>query len=85
LLNNAAVGVTGQSWGAIDAWKKILDVNLWGVVNVQQIFIPHMLHQENPSMIINTGSKQGITNPPGNAAYNASKAAVKSFDGESGV
>ncbi|KAL1664687.1 hypothetical protein GGG16DRAFT_112522 [Schizophyllum commune] len=38
-----------------------------------------MLHQENPSVIINTGSKQGITNPPGNAAYNASKAAVKSL------
>lgn len=31
------------------------------------------------SMIINTGSKQGITNPPGNAAYNAAKAAVKSL------
>ena len=31
------------------------------------------------SVIINTGSKQGITNPPGNAAYNASKAAVKSL------
>ena len=30
-------------------------------------------------IIINTGSKQGITNPPGNAAYNASKAAVKSL------
>jgi NAD(P)-dependent dehydrogenase (short-subunit alcohol dehydrogenase family) len=56
-----------------------------------------MLHQENGAMIINTGSKQGITNPPfvaalfflvssesecsssGNAAYNASKAAVKSL------
>lgn len=74
-----------------------------------------MLHQENQGMIINTGSKQGITNPPyvalnlcgrenrshiavlflrssygympagpitvhsGNAAYNASKAAVKSL------
>jgi len=38
-----------------------------------------MIHQENPSVIINTGSKQGITNPPGNAAYNASKAAVKSL------
>ncbi|KAI4517849.1 hypothetical protein K525DRAFT_209945, partial [Schizophyllum commune Loenen D] len=49
------------------------------IVNVQQTFIPFMLHQENPSVIINTGSKQGITNPPGNAAYNASKAAVKSL------
>jgi short-subunit dehydrogenase len=30
-------------------------------------------------VIINTGSKQGITSPPGNAAYNCSKAAVKSL------
>jgi short-subunit dehydrogenase len=29
--------------------------------------------------VIITGSKQGITNPPGNPAYNASKAAVKSI------
>jgi len=38
-----------------------------------------MIHQENPAIVINTGSKQGITNPPGNAAYNASKAGVKSL------
>ncbi len=68
------------------------------IVNVQQTFVPSLIHQENPAMIINTGSKQGITNPPfvihrhlhlpiiltyeaysGNAAYNASKAAVKSL------
>ena len=32
-----------------------------------------------PSAIVITGSKQGITNPPGNPAYNASKAAVKAL------
>ena len=37
-----------------------------------------MIDQATPGLIINTGSKQGITNPPGNPAYNASKAAVKS-------
>lgn len=31
------------------------------------------------SAIVITGSKQGITNPPGNPAYNASKSAVKSI------
>ncbi|KAF8256905.1 hypothetical protein EI94DRAFT_1819808 [Lactarius quietus] len=53
-----------------------MDVNLFGVLNVPTHM---MLHQENQSVIINTGSKQGITNPPGNPAYNASKAAVKSL------
>ncbi|KAF8531994.1 hypothetical protein JB92DRAFT_3086480 [Gautieria morchelliformis] len=79
LLNNAGIGPIGASYKNLDAWKKVFDVNLWGVVHVQHTFVPVMLHQENPSAIINTGSKQGITNPPGNAAYNATKAAVKSL------
>ena len=37
----------------------------------------HMHAQGTPSLIINTGSKQGITCPPGNLAYNVSKAGVK--------
>ena len=36
----------------------------FSVLNVQHTFVPLMLHQENPAVIINTGSKQGITNPP---------------------
>ncbi|KIJ54458.1 hypothetical protein M422DRAFT_153424 [Sphaerobolus stellatus SS14] len=79
LLNNAGIGQVGTSWKNLDAWKKDFEVNLWGVVNVQHTFVPVMLYQENPSAIITTGSKQGITNPPGNAAYNATKAAVKSL------
>lgn len=34
---------------------------------------------DGPAAVVVTGSKQGITNPPGNPAYNASKAAVKSL------
>jgi len=78
-MNNAGVGDTGTSWDGIENWRKVFEVNLFGIINVQQTFVPLMIHQENHSVIINTGSKQGITNPPGNAAYNASKAAVKSL------
>ncbi|EIM86095.1 NAD-P-binding protein [Stereum hirsutum FP-91666 SS1] len=80
LLNNAAIGGKTGSWEGLEAWRKIMDVNLFGVLNVQHTFVPAMLHQENQSAIINTGSKQGITNPPGSGpAYNASKAAIKSI------
>ncbi|KAF9221538.1 NAD(P)-binding protein [Gyrodon lividus] len=79
LLNNAAVGPDSKSWELLDNWRTTFDVNLFGVVNVQHTFVPSMLHQENQAMVINTGSKQGITNPPGNPAYNATKAAVKSL------
>jgi len=79
LMNNAGIGPVGKSWENIENWHKIFNVNLFGVVNVQQTFVGPMIHQENQAIVINTGSKQGITNPPGNAAYNASKAAVKSL------
>ncbi|KAF7329904.1 hypothetical protein MKEN_00254100 [Mycena kentingensis (nom. inval.)] len=84
LLNNAGVGgdadgKRGTSWANLDTWHTVFNTNLFGVVNVQQAFVPSMLCQENPAIIINTGSKQGITNPPGNTAYNATKAAVKSL------
>ena len=36
-----------------------------------------MIEQGTPGAIINTGSKQGITTPPGDTAYNVSKAGVK--------
>jgi len=83
LLNNAAIangdGKKGTSWDNIGVWTQVFSVNVTGVLNVQHTFVPSMLHQENPAVVINTGSKQGITNPPGNAAYNASKAAIKSL------
>ena len=79
LMNNAGVGNNpGLPWEHGDAWKTLVDVNLWGVVNGVQAFVPGMLASDKPGMVINTGSKQGITSPPGNAAYNMSKAALKS-------
>jgi hypothetical protein len=38
-----------------------------------------MLAQDGPGLVINTGSKQGITLPPGNSAYNVSKAGLKAY------
>jgi NAD(P)-dependent dehydrogenase (short-subunit alcohol dehydrogenase family) len=45
-------------------WGAVLQTNLFGVTNIGQAFAPYMAQQENPSVIINTGSKQGITCPP---------------------
>jgi NAD(P)-dependent dehydrogenase (short-subunit alcohol dehydrogenase family) len=44
-----------------------------------EAFVPGMLSSQKPGIIINTGSKQGITSPPGNSAYNLSKAALKNY------
>ncbi len=80
LMNNAGVGSNpGQPWENLDAWRKLIDVNFWGVVHGVQAFGARMLAQRTPAMIVNTGSKQGITTPPGNLAYNVSKAALKTY------
>jgi NAD(P)-dependent dehydrogenase (short-subunit alcohol dehydrogenase family) len=55
----------------------VLGTNLWGVIHGVQAFVPAMLAQGTPGLVINTGSKQGITTPPGDTAYNVSKAGVK--------
>jgi NAD(P)-dependent dehydrogenase (short-subunit alcohol dehydrogenase family) len=80
LMNNAGVGRNpGKPWEDVAGWKSLLDVNLWGVIHGVQAFVPSMLQGNEPGIVINTGSKQGITSPPGNPAYNMSKAAVKSY------
>ena len=77
LMNNAGTGLGGGPWERYEEWKRVLDVNLWGVINGVQAFLPRMLEQRQEGLVINTGSKQGITCPPGNTAYNVSKAGVK--------
>lgn len=51
------------------------------MINGLNTYVPSFQSRSSstPSAIVITGSKQGITNPPGNAAYNASKAAVKAL------
>jgi NAD(P)-dependent dehydrogenase (short-subunit alcohol dehydrogenase family) len=77
LMNNAGTGLGGGAWERYDEWKRVLDVNLWGVINGVHAFVPRMLETGLAGLIINTGSKQGITCPPGNTPYNVSKAGVK--------
>ena len=77
LMNNAGTGGGGDLFGDPARWRRILDVNLWGVVNGVQAFAPDMIKQGTAAAIVNTGSKQGITCPPGDTAYNVSKAGVK--------
>ncbi|KAI7913762.1 hypothetical protein M9X92_009307 [Pyricularia oryzae] len=95
LALNAGMG-TPSSWAEPEAFRKTMDVNFFGVVNGLVALLPAVKKSGSDggkAAVVITGSKQGITNPPGNPAYNASKAAVKSlaegldFDlrGEAGV
>jgi len=77
LMNNAAVGDGGGPFENYERWRRLLEVNLWGPINGVQCFARAMVAQNAPGAIVNTGSKQGITTPPGDAAYNVTKAGVK--------
>ena len=80
LMNNAGLGSNpGLPWENGPAWKALFDVNLWGVVHGVEAFVPSLLAAPGPAVVINTGSKQGITSPPGNYAYNMSKAALRNY------
>jgi NAD(P)-dependent dehydrogenase (short-subunit alcohol dehydrogenase family) len=79
LMNNAGIQPGSGMFGPVDAWERVIAVNLWGVVNGSQVFAPGMIGRGRPGLIVNTGSKQGITTPPGDPAYNVSKAGVKAF------
>jgi len=79
LMNNAGVQPGSNVFGPPENWAKVLGVNLWGVINGTQLFVPDMVSSGEPGLVINTGSKQGITTPPGDPAYNVSKAGVKVF------
>lgn len=77
LMNNAGIMISGDAISNYENWGKVIAVNLGGVINGCQVFANDMIAQDTPCVIINTGSKQGITTPPGNTAYNVSKAGVK--------
>ena len=79
LMNNAGIQPGSEMFGPLENWQRILGVNLWGVIHGSQIFAPRMIERGRPGLIINTGSKQGITTPPGDPAYNVSKAGLKAF------
>ena len=79
LMNNAGVQPGSALFGPAAAWEQVIGVNLWGVIHGTQIFVPGMAARGRPGLVINTGSKQGLTAPPGDHAYNVSKAGVKAF------
>jgi NAD(P)-dependent dehydrogenase (short-subunit alcohol dehydrogenase family) len=79
LMNNAGVGGGGDALSNPEGWQRVLGVNLFGVIHGVQRFVPEMVASDRPGLVINTGSKQGITQPPGDTAYNVSKSGIKSL------
>ncbi len=79
VMNNAASRVGGDCFAGKADWWATFEVNLWGMVNGTDVFATMMIEAGSPRRIINVGSKQGITNPPRNPAYNMTKSAVMTY------
>ena len=79
LMCNAGIQPGSDALDSGGTWGPVLATNLMGVVQGCQVFAPGMVERGKPALIINTGSKQGITTPPGDPAYNTAKAGVKAF------
>ncbi|TBW33874.1 SDR family NAD(P)-dependent oxidoreductase [Siculibacillus lacustris] len=79
VMANAGIQPGSRLFGGEDTWRAVIDVNLWGVIDTCRMLVPGMIAGGKPGLVIVTGSKQGITTPPGDPAYNVAKAGVKAF------
>ena len=79
LLANAGREGGGGILAGPEVWAATLATNLWGVIHGLQVFLPDLLASDAPAAVVATWSKQGITLPPGDTAYNVSKAALKAL------
>ncbi|MBX5436537.1 MAG: SDR family NAD(P)-dependent oxidoreductase [Alicyclobacillaceae bacterium] len=78
LCNTAGVSIFGPMQNATyEDWEWILNVNLWGVINGLQTFVPRMLKYGQGGHIVNTSSMSGFQPLPGTGIYVASKFAVR--------
>ena len=76
LFNNAGIAGVGDAWsGDMSLWKRVVDINLYGVVHGIRSFLPIMTEQ-GIGHIVNTASMAGLVAVPGVAPYNATKSAV---------
>lgn len=73
LVNNAAIMKKTGFDDPIDDWKLMFDINVWSLLQLTELLLPTM----SSGAVVNLGSKEGITTPPGTPAYSASKAVVK--------
>jgi short-subunit dehydrogenase len=79
LMNNAGVALGGSFQQVSEHdFDWLMEINFHGVVRMTRAFLP-LLHASDDGRIVNVSSIYGIITPPGQAAYAASKFAVRGF------
>ncbi|MBX5437640.1 MAG: SDR family NAD(P)-dependent oxidoreductase [Alicyclobacillaceae bacterium] len=78
LCNTAGVSIFGPLQNAtFEDWEWVLNVNVWGVINGLQTFVPRMIRYGQGGHVVNTSSMAGMRALPGAGIYVASKYAVR--------
>ncbi|MEV6548854.1 SDR family oxidoreductase [Streptomyces sp. NPDC051597] len=77
LVNNAGIGLSGSFFDTTtEDWKKVLDVNLWGVIHGCRVFGKQMADRGQGGHIVNTASAAAFQPSKALPAYSTTKAAV---------
>ena len=77
VLNNAGIGMAGPFLDTSELdWRRIIDVNLWGVINGCQVFGEAMVANGEGGKIVNTASAAAFLPSRALSAYATTKAAV---------
>ena len=76
MFNNAGIGGVGDAWAdSMDLWRRVVEVNLFGVVHGIRAVLP-VMNEQGAGHVVNTASMAGLGAAPGIAPYFATKHAV---------
>jgi NAD(P)-dependent dehydrogenase (short-subunit alcohol dehydrogenase family) len=79
LINNAGIALGGTfEQVSEEDFAQVVEVNFWGIVRMTRAFLP-LLKASPDARLVNLSSLFGLISPPGQAAYSASKFAVRGF------
>lgn len=77
VMANAGIGMAGAFLDtSVDDWRRVLDVNLWGVIHTLRAFLPAMVERREGGHVVITSSAAGYLATPTLPAYSTTKAGV---------
>lgn len=77
VCNNAGIVAGGPAWNiSLEDWRRVIDVDLWGVINGVRSFVPILLEQPGPTHLVNVASMAGVVPYAGIAPYVVAKHGV---------
>jgi hypothetical protein len=78
LFNNAGITYAKSFEGhSLEDWKRIIGINIWGVIYGCHFFLPHLKQQEGDAHIINLSSMVAFLAPPQQTSYSTTKSAIQ--------